>query len=40
MKLHREIREASERIVSLTLDSQTALDLADLRAMENQEVGK
>ncbi|MNP87574.1 hypothetical protein D3C76_1885760 [compost metagenome] len=40
MKFHRELREASDRVISVTLDPQTALDVAALRAMENQEAGK
>lgn len=40
MKLHRELRESNERVLSFTLDPQTALDVAALRAKEIQEVGK
>lgn len=40
MKLHRELRESNDRVLSFTLDPQTASDVAALRANENQEVAK
>jgi len=40
MKFYREFRESYDRVISFTLDPQTALDVAALRAMENQEAGK
>lgn len=40
MERHREIREASERVLSVTLDPQTAAHLAQARAKEDQEMGK
>lgn len=40
MRLHDELRESSERVISVTSDHKKELKVEAFRASENQEVGK